>query len=51
MHGEAALWGTSEHLTADVVDLLQVANWQRTGKKRGAPKPIKRPKGVTHAQT
>lgn len=43
IHGEAAEWGPDTHLLGDLLDVLQIANWQRAGKKRGAPKPIKRP--------
>lgn len=44
VHGEQTQWGVLEHLTGHVVDLLQLANWQRGGKKAGPrPKPIPRP--------
>ena len=43
IHGDKALWSTTEHLLASAVDALNVANWQRTGKKGGRPKPIVRP--------
>jgi len=44
VHGEAAAWGATEHLLANVIDLLAIANWQRGGKKAGPrPKPIQRP--------
>lgn len=43
MGGDAADWDTRAHLLASVVDQLAVANWQRSGKKSGKPKPIKRP--------
>ena len=44
LHGEAAEWGSTEHLLAAVVDLLAEANWQRAGNKKVAPpKPIERP--------
>lgn len=44
VHGEAAAWGPTEHLLATVIDVLQIANWQRAGKKGGPrPKPIPRP--------
>lgn len=42
--GEAADWTASTHLIADAVDLLNIANWQRSGTKKRAPKPMKRPK-------
>lgn len=41
--GDGARWGDAEHLLADVVDLLQGANWQRAGRRTGKPKPVKRP--------
>lgn len=41
---EIELWDLQAHLLATVVDLLAGANWQRTGKRSGKPKPIKRPK-------
>lgn len=44
VHGEAAAWGPTEHLLATVIDVLQVGNWQRAGKKGSPrPKPITRP--------
>lgn len=33
-------WSLTEHLLALVHDQLAIANWQRTGKKSGRPKPI-----------
>lgn len=42
-HGDTVAWGATEHLLAAAVDALRVANWQRTGKKAGRPKPIVRP--------
>lgn len=44
MDGDAAGWGASEHLLATVIDQLAAANWQRSGKKSGKPKPMKRPR-------
>jgi hypothetical protein len=42
--GEAALWTTQEHLTASVIDALNIANWQRGAKKNSRrPEPIPRP--------
>lgn len=42
--GAEADWGSVEHLTAAVIDLLRVGNWQRAGNKRAPrPKPIPRP--------
>jgi hypothetical protein len=41
--GDDHVWGLQEQLQAATVDVLQAANWQRTGKKSGKPKPIPRP--------
>lgn len=42
MHGER--WELTDQLLATVVDVLQVANWQRQGKKNAPrPKRLKRP--------
>ena len=41
---EAEAWDVYAHLLATAVDLLAGANWQRTGRRAGKPKPIKRPK-------
>jgi hypothetical protein len=43
LHGDAAHWGVSEHLLATTIDVLQGANWQRSGGKGLKPKPIPRP--------
>lgn len=42
--GDSAAWSTEAHLTALVVDALNVANWQRAARK-GSPRPtpIQRP--------
>jgi hypothetical protein len=48
-YGERARWGDTEHLLADVVDLLQLLWWAQTkdgSKNRNRPKPLPRP-GVT----
>lgn len=40
------LWGVSDYHLANVVDMLAVANWQRSGdgsKNRNRPKPVARP--------
>lgn len=43
-HGEAATWGATEHLLATLIDVGQIANWQRAGKRAGPrPKPLLRP--------
>lgn len=42
--GEAAAWGDAEHLLASIVDVLNAANWQRSGKQNAPrPKPLPRP--------
>lgn len=42
MHGEH--WRPRDQLLAAIVDILQVGNWQRAGKKSAPkPKPIPRP--------
>ena len=42
--GPSFAWTTTEHLLASVVDVLAVANWQRSGRSRGRrPQPIERP--------
>lgn len=43
MHGEQATWGTTDYLLATIADLLNGANWQRSGGKGRAPSPITRP--------
>lgn len=40
---DSAGWTVTDHLLAAVVDVGQVANWQRGGGKGQRPKPIKRP--------
>jgi hypothetical protein len=46
IHGEKALWGTTDYLLAAVVDNLAAANWQRGGGKGQRPKPLQRPKSA-----
>lgn len=37
-------WTATQHMTANVIDLLNAANWQRAGdEKQPAPQPIPRP--------
>ena len=44
LHGEPASWQANEHLLANIVDLLNAANWQRGGNKNAPqPEPIERP--------
>ncbi|AOZ65058.1 tail assembly chaperone [Arthrobacter phage Lakshmi] len=43
MHGEASLWGVTDHLLAIIADTLNDANWQRGGGKGAQPERIKRP--------
>jgi hypothetical protein len=42
VHGEQLQWGHTEHLLADVVDLLRILVWQMGGKGQ-RPDPIPRP--------
>lgn len=42
-HGDRVLWDSTEHLLANIVDLLAAGNWQRGHGKGQRPKPIKRP--------
>jgi hypothetical protein len=51
MHGEKALWSTSEHLLAATVDALSAGNWQRGGGKGKKPKPVPRPGTEDESQT
>lgn len=44
LHGDYARWGTTEYLLAAVLDSLNAANWQRSGKSSRKPKPVPRPK-------
>jgi hypothetical protein len=48
IHGEKALWTTTDHLLAAAVDALASGNWQRGGGKGKRPKPLPRP-GETDA--
>ncbi len=41
--GEQLAWDVDTHLLATIVDLLQGANWQRSGGKGTRPKPMDRP--------
>lgn len=41
--GERAKWGDTEHLLADVVDLLHIQLWQKTKRGTPRPKPVPRP--------
>ena len=43
INGEAADWGTSEHLLALIADHLAGANWQRGGGRDMQPHPVPRP--------
>jgi hypothetical protein len=43
VHGHP-LWSQDTHLLAGAVDALQIANWQRPGKRSAPkPKPVERP--------
>lgn len=48
--GEKARWTDLEALLAAAVDALNGANWQRSGKKSGKPKPIPRPGTTTKGE-
>ena len=40
-------WTLTDHLTATLVDVLQIANWQRAGdSKAKRPTPVKRPHDI-----
>jgi hypothetical protein len=44
VYGELVEWGPLEHLVALVVDVLQAANWQRSGNRHAKrPRPLPRP--------
>lgn len=43
VQGDAAGWSVSDYLLAHVVDVLNMANWQRGGGKGSRPKPLQRP--------
>jgi hypothetical protein len=43
MAGEGAEWGITDHLLANVVDVLAIANWQRGGGKGSRPPRVPRP--------
>lgn len=47
---EYVSWGPTEHLLAVVVDVLQGANWQRSGGKSSKPKPLPRPKSKVQVE-
>jgi hypothetical protein len=47
---EYVSWGPTEHLLAVVVDVLQGANWQRSGGKGSKPKPLPRPKSKVQVE-
>lgn len=41
---DGATWGLEAHLLALAIDVLNIGNWQRTGKKgTPRPKPVQRP--------
>lgn len=46
------MWSVEAQLVAALVDLTQIANWQRAGKKSAPkPKPIERPWQKPKSQT
>lgn len=50
-YGEVALWDLHLHRLTDILEILQIANWQRTGKRGGFPETIYRPgQGVRSSQ-
>lgn len=51
IHGDQALWSTSDHLLAAAVDALSAGNWQRGGGKGKRPQPVPRPGGEDRAKT
>lgn len=48
--GHPDSWSDESYLLANVVDLLNGANWQRSGGKGRAPKPIERPEDIHKAR-
>lgn len=49
--GVDSAWTTTDHLLAQVVDVLNGANWQRAGgKDKDKPKPVLRPSEIHEAQ-
>lgn len=49
-HGEVVLWGVQEHLTATLIDMINLARWEAGGGKGARPKPLQRP-GKTEGET
>lgn len=43
LYPESHGWGESEELLASILDVLQGANWQRSGGRGARPTPVKRP--------
>ena len=43
-------WGATEHLLALLADILQGANWQRSGGKGSKPKPLPRPRSKVQVE-
>lgn len=48
--GPQANWTTETYLLANVVDLLQGANWQRGGGKGRKPQPVPRPRNAAEVR-
>ena len=42
-YGEVALWDLHLHRLTDILEVLLLANWQRTGSRSGIPQKIARP--------
>lgn len=51
MIGPTANWSPADYMLAAAVDALNLANWQRTGKKHNRPKPLPRPADPRGNQT
>lgn len=44
LFGDQAPWSLDQHMLADVIDILNAANWQRAQSKTAPrPKPVPRP--------
>lgn len=41
--GPSFEWTATQYLLASILDVLAVANWQRSGGKAHRPKPLERP--------
>lgn len=51
-YGEFSLWDVHLHRLTDILEVLMIANWQRTGNRSGQPDPIRRPSpGATEVRS